>query len=390
MKTKRDAPTLRFPGFSDAWELTALSSIAKIYDGTHQTPIYVEAGIPFVSVEDIENILETTKFISSDAFEKDFKVKPRRDDILMTRIGVIGATAIIKNDDPLAYYVSLALIRPNPDVNSHFLRQLIASHSFRREVHERSIHVAFPKKINLGDIGECRLYLPSKAEQDKIGAFLSAVEEKIAHIEKKKELVVEYKKGVMQQIFNQEIRFKDNNSDYFVDWEERKIADLFQVTRGKVLAMGELSKIRTDAAPYPVYSSQTVNQGLAGYFSDYLFENCITWTTDGAGAGDVNFRKGKFYCTNVCGVLKSNIGYANRFIADLLNTKTRKHVSYVGNPKLMNNVMAQIKINIPKSINEQKLISNFFETIDTRVDLIEKELETMKIFKKGLLQQMFV
>jgi type I restriction enzyme S subunit len=62
---------------------------------------------------------------------------------------------------------------------------------------------------------------------------------------------------------------------------------------------------KTVEAPYPVYSSQTKNNGLAGYYSDFLYENAITWTTDGANAGDVNYRSGKFYCTNVCGVLLS-------------------------------------------------------------------------------------
>ncbi|WP_419652353.1 restriction endonuclease subunit S, partial [Thiolapillus sp.] len=127
-------------------------------------------------------------------------------------------------------------------------------------------------------------------------------------------------------------------------WEEKEVGEIFKVTRGEVLSMRLVSDMPSETTPYPVYSSQTKNNGLSGYYSDFLYENAITWTTDGANAGDVNYRPGKFYCTNVCGVLINNDGYANVFIAELLNTITRKHVSYIGNPKLMNGVMAKIKV----------------------------------------------
>lgn len=89
-------------------------------------------------------------------------------------------------------------------------------------------------------------------------------------------------------------------------WEQRKVSELFRVTRGYVLAATQTETTKTDEKPYPVYSSQTKDKGLMGYYKDYLYEDAITWTTDGANAGTVNYRAGKFYCTNVCGVLLSN------------------------------------------------------------------------------------
>ncbi len=74
-----------------------------------------------------------------------------------------------------------------------------------------------------------------------------------------------------------------------------------------MLAAPLTSGIKTAEKPYPVYSSQTKEKGLMGYYKDYLFEDAITWTTDGANAGTVNYRAGKFYCTNVCGVLLQDI-----------------------------------------------------------------------------------
>ena len=104
-------PKLRFKEFNDEWQLKKLNEIANIYDGTHQTPKYTKSGVPFVSVEDIKNIYGTTKFISKDDFQKNFKIKPQKNDILMTRIGDVGTPAIVKNDNDMAFYVSLSLIK---------------------------------------------------------------------------------------------------------------------------------------------------------------------------------------------------------------------------------------------------------------------------------------
>ena len=71
------------------------------------------------------------------------------------------------------------------------------------------------------------------------------------------------------------------------EWEERKIGDIYHITRGDVLAVSRISQMQTDERCYPVYSSQTKNEGLMGYYEEYLYENAITWTTDGANAGTI-------------------------------------------------------------------------------------------------------
>lgn len=106
-----------------------------------------------------------------------------------------------------------------------------------------------------------------------------------------------------------------------------------------------------------------------GYYKDYLYEDAITWTTDGANAGTVNYRAGKFYCTNVCGVLLSNEVKANQMIAEALNNVAKGYVSYVGNPKLMNNVMADIVIQIPTQAEEREQLSSFFTNLDHLITL---------------------
>ena len=178
--------------------------------------------------------------------------------------------------------------------------------------------------------------------------------------------------------------------DGFTDpWEQRKVSELFKVTRGYVLAATMTAAAKTDEAPYPVYSSQTKDNGLMGYYKDYLYEDAITWTTDGANAGTVNYRAGKFYCTNVCGVLLSKEVEANQMIAEAINKVSKGYVSYVGNPKLMNNVMADIEIQIPTQAEEREQLSQLFVNLDHFIILHQRKLEKLQKIKKSMLEKMF-
>ena len=150
-----------------------LDDICNVYDGTHQTPDYKSSGVKFVSVENIKDLYGTTKYISESDFEK-YKIKPQKDDVLMTRIGDIGTPAIVTSDEPLAYYVSLALLRPNTDVIlTEYLYHFISTRYFRKELNKRIIHTAVPIKINKNEIGKCMITVPSIATQKKLVDILN-------------------------------------------------------------------------------------------------------------------------------------------------------------------------------------------------------------------------
>lgn len=185
------------------WEEKALKTIARIYDGTHQTPNYVEDGVPFYSVEHVTaNNFFKTKFIAEDVFLNELKrVQLEKNDILLTRIGDIGTSKLIDWDVRASFYVSLALIKVDKNHNSSFVNQYIKSVFFQRELHERTIHVAFPKKINLGEIGLCLIRLPCPEEQTKIANFLSAIDQKIEVVAQQIEQAKTWKKGLLQQMF---------------------------------------------------------------------------------------------------------------------------------------------------------------------------------------------
>ena len=156
----------------DSCEYVELGEICDCYDGTHQTPKYVDNGVPFVSVENIKNIYNTKKYISYVAFDE-YKVKPQKGDLFMTRIGDIGTCAIIDSNEDLAYYVTLSLLRPNKKVlNSRFLKHMIESKYGKKELNKRILHTANPIKINLGDIPKIKLHLPPLPVQEYIVSIL--------------------------------------------------------------------------------------------------------------------------------------------------------------------------------------------------------------------------
>ena len=129
--------------------------------------------------------------------------------------------------------------------------------------------------------------------------------------------------------------------------EYRKVGDIAKISRGKVMSKEYLKE---NAGEYPVYSSQTENDGKLGAITTYMFDGeYLTWTTDGANAGTVFYRSGKFSVTNVCGVI-DNISkdVDTKYLYYILNREAPHYVnSGMGNPKLMSNVMARINLPVP-------------------------------------------
>lgn len=196
----------RLVGFHGKWICTALNEIAKVYDGTHQTPKYVSSGIRFVSVENINAIYESNKYIKRTDFERDFKVQPIKGDILMTRIGDIGSTCLIESDEPIAYYVSLALLK-QIKINSMYLCYAMKGSQFMKELDDRTLHHATPKKINKGEIGKCLVWYPSDPEEQRmIASTLSDMDEEIHCLSVERDKMQRIKAGVMDDLLTGRVR----------------------------------------------------------------------------------------------------------------------------------------------------------------------------------------
>ena len=168
-------PKIRFEGFTDDWEQRKLGEVVGIYDGVHQTPQYQDSGIMFLSVENITT-LKSEKYISEEAFERDYKVYPEKGDILMTRIGDVGTTNVVQTKEKVAFYVSLALLKPK-EINSYFLSNAMKTSVFQKGLRERTLVTAIPQKINKDEIGRVNVFITNNAEeQKKIGDYFTALD----------------------------------------------------------------------------------------------------------------------------------------------------------------------------------------------------------------------
>lgn len=164
-------------------------------------------------------------------------------------------------------------------------------------------------------------------------------------------------------------------------WEVKKIKHLFSIGRGRVISQAELE----DEGMYPVYSSQTHNDGCLGYINSYDF-NCeqLTWTTDGANAGTVFLRKGKYNCTNVCGTLqpinKENVLQFYLYCLQHINQFHKRPDT--NGAKIMNNEMAEIYIALPSN-QEQLRITTFLNHETAKIDnLIKKQQQLIELLKE--------
>ncbi|MGF0100388.1 restriction endonuclease subunit S [Streptococcus alactolyticus] len=198
-KKGETVPEIRFPEFTDAWEQRKLNEVSDIYDGTHQTPKYQDNGVMFLSVENIKT-LTSNKFISREAFEDEFKIRPQRGDVLMTRIGDIGTANVVETDEDLAYYVSLALFK-SEELNPYFLQASIYSPFVQDQIWKRTLHIAFPKKINKNEIGQVPINVPTLAEQTKIGSFFKQLDNTITLHQRKCDELKEIKKTLLKNLF---------------------------------------------------------------------------------------------------------------------------------------------------------------------------------------------
>ncbi len=383
-----NTPKIRFKGFKDDWEQRKLGEVAEYRNGkAHENEID----------EDGEYIVVNSKFVSTNAEIRKFS-NAQNEPLYENEIAfvlsdvpngrAIARTFLVDKSGKYTLNQRIAGITPHEDTDPYYLHIRMNRNAYFLKFDDgnKQTNLSIKDVLNYEDM------YPSYKEQHKIGLYFRQLDNLITLHQCKCDETKELKKFMLQKMFpkngekNPEIRFEG----FTDDWEQRKVSELFRVTRGYVLAATQTNTTKTDEKPYPVYSSQTKDKGLMGYYKDYLYEDAITWTTDGANAGTVNYRAGKFYCTNVCGVLLSNEVKANQMIAEALNNVAKGYVSYVGNPKLMNNVMADIVIQIPTQAEEREMLSSLFASLDHLITLHQRKCEKLKELKKYMLQNMFV
>ena len=402
MNKHNSVPNIRFKGFEDEWEDTGIGKLVKVYDGVHQTPTYKNNGVPFVSVENISN-LYTNKFISKSDFENNFKnSKPTSGDLLMTRIGDIGTVNLVKNDNDLAYYVSLALLKPKIKdnkkyINSYFLMYLIESPRTKKELWKRTLHIAFPKKINKNEISKVNLCICLNwKEQQKIGNFFAKLDKLFDLQQQKIDKLELLKKALLQKLFPKhdakipELRFKGFEDD----WQEKKLSHIVDIIMGQ-------SPSSTNYYDTPIENSMILIQGNAD-IKNHSVKPRI-WTTQitkiampkdvlltvRAPVGEVAKNKYEAVIGRGMAALRGN----DFLYYDLEKMKMVGYWEHLSTgstfESISSNDIRDTKIKIP-SCKEQKKVYDLLSKVDQLIELENKKLQNFQQIKKCLLQNMFI
>ena len=384
-----NVPKIRFKGFTDVWEQRKLNELCNIYDGTHQTPNYKDSGIMFLSVENIKD-LSSNKYISYEDFKKNFKVYPKKNDILMTRIGDIGTTNIVKENSLKAYYVSLALLKCR-SINPYYLNFAIKSDYVQNGLKLRSLLTAIPMKINKDQIGEVDINYPiDPEEQSNIGKLFDNLDNLIILHQRKCDNLINVKKSLLEKMFPKnssnipEIRFKG-----FTDvWEQRKLEEIsnrFDNLRVPVSA-NEREKGTT-----PYYGANGIQDYVKGFTHNGEY---VLIAEDGANDlknYPVKYVNGLFWANNHVHVVQGKEGICDNKYLKYCFTKTNIESLLVGGgrAKLNANIMMGIELTVP-SLNEQVELGRMFYELDNLITLHQRKLEKLKNIKKSMLEKMFV
>ena len=287
---------------------------------------------------------------------------------------LIGKNAILHDADANQTFGAFMMVFRSD--KNHFVHQLLNTRRYSSQVSENL--GARINQITSSDLSSFEFFFPTEnSEMNKIAALLDLLDERIATQNK---IIEDLKK--LKSAISKKLLCNDK-------WTTYKIQDIAEIGRGRVISSVEIDRQKHPL--YPVYSSQTSNNGIMGYLDNYMFDGeYITWTTDGANAGTVFYRKGKFNCTNVCGTLKILPKFDCYFVSLVLQQATQKYVSSnLANPKLMNNTMASIKIRMP-NIETQKQLSKVFQTLDSCLLVHQRTCKMYLSEKQYLLRQMFI
>ena len=400
MTNSKHIPKRRFKEFEldGEWVQTTLKEVAENFEyGLNAAAKEFDGINKYIRITDIDDM--SREFLQLNLCSPDVNLEKldkyilTEGDVLFARTGAsTGKTYYYKRTDGKVYFAGFLIkAKIKQDFDFRFIFQNTLCNMYQKYIEITSQRSGQPG-VNAAEYGRYSLRTPSLSEQKKIGDFFQTIDSRITLHQHKLDKLKNLKKSYLAELFPVEGERvpKRRFPGFEGDWERKKVSELFKITRGYVLAATRTESNKSKTTPYPVYSSQTKDKGLMGFYSKYLYEDAITWTTDGANAGEVNFREGKFYCTNVCGVLLSKEVQADPMIAEAINNIAKKYVSYVGNPKLMNNVMADIEISIPQTSSEREKISQFFTDIDKRISLQQEKLDKLKDLKKAYLNELFV
>lgn len=385
-------PKLRFSKFKDPWGFSKIEDLFDFKNGLNKEKEFFGSGTPIINFMDVYKLTSIReKDISGLVKLTDSEINrfsAYKGDVFFTRtsetIHDIGMSATLV--EPIENCVfSGFVLRARPKTrlfSENFTGYLFSTQPVRKEITTKSSMTT--RALTSGTLlNKVSFYYPGYKEQNKIAEFLSSVDKKIQLLEKKKELLEEYKKGVMQKIFSREIRFKDDNGNSYPDWEEKKLGEIAKIYQPKTISQADLTN-----DGYVVYGAN----GIIGNYHSFNHElSQVVVTCRGSSCGTVNLTNPFSWITGNAMVINlDNSAYMNKtfLFFQLYNTDFNYLITGSGQPQITSDIKSH-KVVVP-SFDEQKKIANFLSAIDKKIETTSIQIDKTKEFKKGLLQQMFV
>ena len=271
---------------------------------------------------------------------------------------------------------------------SQYLNKFLCEALERLNYNKYNTGTAQPK-LNQDICKNILLNIPILHEQEKIANFFSTIDKKIKNLANTITSLENQKKGLLQQIFSQKLRFKDKNGNNYPNWKKKKLGDLFTIKAGGDINKENFSEQYSIEFKYPVYANALTNNGLYGYSNIYKIDKpSITVTGRGINVGFALSREPFYYPIVRLLVLIPNININFTFFTESINFIHIFNES-TGVPQLTAPQLSKVNVYVP-NIEEQNKIGNLFDKLNEKIDNKKAQLEHWQQIKKGLLQQMFV
>lgn len=406
-KKKVLTPKLRFKGFDDHLENLKLDEIVVFKSGgtpPKDNPLYWGGNIPWISATSMNGKYYSTseRTITEEGLKNGSKLTPKGSLLLLVRGSMlfnkipIGITEV-----DVAFNQDLKAITTKQNSNTDYLYQWFFSK--QNLLLDKVVGTGIGAgKLDTEDLKNLKVYLPSLPEQQKIASFLSAIDEKIQQLTRKKELLEQYKKGVMQQLFSGKLRFKPENGKSYPKWEEKR---LDEIVSKFIVPMRDKPKDLTGPIPWcriedfdgKYLSKSKSNQGVN---SKTIKEMNLKVYPIGTLLVSCSANLG--FCAITTTELLTNqtfIGlvpdsskvdvlflfYVMKMSSVKLNTlSSGTTISYLSREQF-----EKFKIPYP-NLKEQQKIAKYLSSIDNKIENVANQIAQTQMFKKGLLQQMFV
>lgn len=412
---KKMVPVLRFGEFQEEWKVKNIGNCATKV-GSGSTPrggekVYTKEGIPFIRSQNVTGnklVFDKMSFIPKEIDEQMKGSRVRPFDILLNITGAsIGRSCVVPEDfESGNVNQHVSIIRLKEEYSPFFFQPFLSSFNGQKAIMRNQVGSG-REGLNFQSIRSLKINAPTFPEQKKIATFLTTIDTRLQQLAEKKTLLEQYKKGVMQQIFSQEVRFRDEEGKEFPKWRNRKLSELLSSSKARnremkfskkeVLSVsgeaGIVNQIEFMGRSYAgasVANYHIVEHGNIVYTKSPLKANpygIIKVNKGVAGIVSTLYAVYKVKKKEALGLyldfyfeLDDNL---NRYLRPLVRKGAKNDM------KINNDYVLIDKISIP-GVQEQQKIVDFFTALDQRIKRVGEQITEMEQYKKGLLQQMFV